>query len=160
MKIKLHKASMLDCNKIHQIQVRAFKRLLDKYGDLSTNPGAEKVEQVERRFEQVNTDYYIIYGDDEMIGAIRIVKRQGNVCRLSPIFILPEFQGKGYAQQAIISVESLYPAVVVWQLDTIKEEPALCHLYEKMGYKPTGKEKSIQDHMTLVDYEKRSATEL
>lgn len=38
------------------------------------------------------------------------------------MFILPEFQGTGFAQQTIIAIEKLYLQAVGWQLDTIKEE--------------------------------------
>jgi GNAT superfamily N-acetyltransferase len=70
------------------------------------------------------------------------------------MFILPEFQGQGFAQQAIKAAEALYPQAEGWQLDTIKEERKLCHLYEKMGYKRTGKEEVLQDNMTIVYFAK------
>jgi hypothetical protein len=40
----------------------------------------------------------------------------------------------------------------LWELDTIKQEGKLCHLYEKMGYKQTGREETIKEGMTLVFY--------
>ncbi len=140
------------------MQVVSFKSLLDKYGDINTNPGAESVEQITCKMNQGYTDYYLIYCDDEIIGAIRIVRLQGNVCRISPMFILPKFQGKGFAQQTIANIEEIYSYAAEWQLDTIKEEAMLCHLYEKMGYKRTGKETVIQDNMTIVYYEKCPTT--
>ena len=154
MCVILQKAYIFDCEKIHQMQVVSFTHLLDKYGDINTNPASESVDQVVRKMNQDFTDYYFIRCDDEIIGAIRIVRLQENICRISPMFILPEFQGKGFAQQTIANIERLYPYAVGWQLDTIKEEPMLCHLYEKMGYQRTGKEKIIQDNMTIVYYEK------
>lgn len=50
--------------------------------------------------------------------------------------------------------ELLYPEAKHWQLYTIKQESKLCHLYEKMGYKQTGKELSIKDEITLAFYKK------
>ncbi len=100
------------------------------------------------------TDYYFIQFNNENIGAIRIVRLQEHIFRISPMFILPEFQGKGLAQQTINAIEALYPQAEGWQLDTIKEETKLCHLYEKMGYKRTGKEEVLQDNMTIVYYAK------
>lgn len=50
--------------------------------------------------------------------------------------------------------ELLYPEAKHWELDKIKQETKLCHLYEKMGYKKTGKELSIKDKITLVFYKK------
>ncbi len=154
MEIKLQKAHISDCEKIHIMQVKSFKHLLDKYNDINTNPGAESLEKVIGRMKQDFTDYYFIQLNEENIGAIRILRLQGNVFRISPMFILPEFQGKGLAQQTIKAVEALYPQAKGWRLDTIKEETKLCHLYEKMGYKRTGKEEVLQDNMTIVHFVK------
>lgn len=154
MEIKLQKAYISDCEEIHKMQVKSFKNLLDKYDDINTNPGAESLEKIISRMKQEFTDYYFIQLNDKNIGVIRIMRLKGNVCRISPMFILPEFQGKGFAQQTINAVEALYSQADSWKLDTIKEETKLCHLYEKMGYKKTGKEEVIQDNMTIVYYSK------
>ncbi|MCL2427552.1 MAG: GNAT family N-acetyltransferase [Oscillospiraceae bacterium] len=68
--------------------------------------------------------------------------------------ILPDHQGKGYAQQAIIQAELLNPQAKHWILDTIKQEEKLCHFYEKMGYKQTGVQTNIKDGMDLMGYAK------
>lgn len=152
--ICLIRANITDCEEIHALQVKSFQALLDKYNDVSTNPAAESVERISRRMNQNFTDYYFIQLHGRHIGAIRIVRLDNSICRISPMFILPEFQGKGYAQQTIAKVEALYPQANGWELDTIKEETNLCHLYEKMGYKKTGKEETLQDNMTIVYYAK------
>lgn len=152
--IKLRKADIEDCKEIHILQVKSFQELLDKYNDISTNPAAESLERIIQRMNQHFTDYYFIQLDNNNIGAVRIVRLDNDICRISPIFILPDFQGNGYAQQAIVKVESLYPQAKGWQLDTIKEESKLCYLYEKMGYKRTGKEETLQKNMTIVFFKK------
>ncbi len=134
--------------------VKSFQALLDKYHDIPTNPAAEPVSVLIQKMNHPSTDYYFIQLNSINIGAVRVVRLQDHICRISQIFILPEYQGKGLAQQAILRIEELYPQAAGWQLDTIKEETKLCHLYEKMGYIPTGKEKMIQDGMTLVYYAK------
>ena len=42
-----------------------------------------------------------------------------------------------------------------WELDTILQEPKNCYLYEKMGYRQTGKKNVINERLTLVFYEKK-----
>ena len=42
-----------------------------------------------------------------------------------------------------------------WELDTILQEPKNCHLYEKMGYRQTGRTEVINERLTLVFYEKK-----
>ena len=78
-------------------------------------------------------------------------------CRRSvfgPIFILTEYQSFGYAQEAIRQAEAEYPESILWELETILQEPKIRHLYEKMGYRRTGKTERIRDGMDLVYYEK------
>lgn len=43
-----------------------------------------------------------------------------------------------------------------WELDTILQERRNCHLYEKMGYRQTGKTEVINERLTLTFYEKRA----
>ena len=150
--IKLKKANLSNCEEIHTLQVKSFQALLDKYNDIATNPAAEPIEIIIQKMNQKFTDYYFIELENINIGAIRIVSLDDNVFKISPMFILPEFQGNGYAQSAIKEAEALYPQAKNWQLDTIKEEPKLCHLYEKMGYKRTGKEEKFKENLTIVFY--------
>lgn len=147
MQIRLTKATINDCKQIHQMQVKAFESLLIKYNDKETNPGSETLERVKQRMGQIFTDYYFIELDTTKIGVIRVATNIQNVCRIAPMFILPAYRSKGYAQQAIMEAELLYPDINIWELDTIKQENKLCHLYEKMGYVITGKEERIQEGM-------------
>ncbi|WP_372633737.1 GNAT family N-acetyltransferase [Cohnella sp.] len=70
------------------------------------------------------------------------------------MFILPEYQGRGIAQQVFAIIEQLYSEASAWELDTIEQERGNCYLYEKLGYKRTGKTEVINDKMTIVFYEK------
>ena len=153
MKISLQKAEYADCPQIHSIQLKAFAGMLQKYEDYDSSPAAESLDQIQQRFEQPFTDYYFILEEDEVVGMLRVCNFGLN-CRLSPICILPEYQGRGYAQRAILAMEKLYPDAKLWQLDTIAQEEMLCHLYEKLGYRKTGKTETIKEGMELVFYEK------
>lgn len=85
-------------------------------------------------------------------------KEYGKNKRISPIFIMPEFQGRGIAQKALRLCEEAHGSGN-WELDTILQEPKNCHLYEKMGYRRTGKTEVVNDRLTLVFYEKRETGE-
>ena len=130
------------------------------YQDYETNPGNERFEQVVERIKQSFTDYFIVKADRKSVGAIRILKmKNGNRCRISPIFILPDYQNKRITQSVFKMIEELYKPELGWELDTILEEKGNCYLYEKMGYKKTGETKRINDKLTLVYYEKEGTTE-
>jgi len=155
MSIRLQKATLQDAAEIHAMQIASFRALLEKYQDFDTNPGNEKIERTLERIRQDFTDFYLILEGALPVGAIRVVRLdQGRRCRISPIFILPESQNRGLAQQVFAEVEGRYRPVDGWELDTILEEKGNCHLYEKMGYRRTGTTHRVHDGMTLVSYEK------
>lgn len=151
--VELRRASEVDCPVIHRIQVKAFAPLLEKYQDVDSNPAAESVAHIERRMAQSFTDYYLISLENEAIGVLRVCDF-GEECRISPICILPEFQGNGYAKTAMGLAEAMYPEAKRWTLDTIEQEEKLCRLYESVGYHRTGETRHIKDGMDLVFYEK------
>lgn len=155
MEVNLSRANIDNAKEIHAMQVEAFKELLEKYQDFDTSPANENIERVEARLKQEFTYYYFICIGQQKVGAIRIVdkKEAGKSKRISPVFILPEFQGKGIAQEAIRLCEGLH-GKGNWELDTILQEAKNCHLYEKMGYRQTGNTKVINERLTLVFYEK------
>ena len=98
----------------------------------------------------------MIEEEQEVLGAIRIIRNENeNMCRVSPLFILPKYQGRGIAQKVFTIIEETYPWAKKWELDTILQERGHCYLYEKLGYKKTGKEEKINEKMTIVYYEKK-----
>lgn len=155
MDITLNKADLKDAVLLHGMQVKAFMPLLQKYLDYETSPANEPLERVLDRLKQPFTDYYIIQIAGLAVGGVRIVRREDHLYRVSPIFILPEYQGKGVAQAVFSLIEQRYPDARVWELDTILQEQGHCYLYEKLGYRRTGEIKEINERITLVFYEKK-----
>ena len=87
-------------------------------------------------------------------GAIRVIDHHNDSPKkISPLFVMPEHQGRGIAQAAIRAVEAIHGSDN-WQLDTILQEAGNCYLYEKMGYRRTGETKIINERLTLVFYKK------
>lgn len=152
--IALRKAKAEDIEKIWKMQVEAFRTLLEKYQDYDLSPAAESIDKIRARYEQPWTKYFFIEAEGTDVGVIRVVdKKDGSRKRISPLWIMEEYRGKGYAQAAILAVEEIYGADY-WCLDTIMQEKGNCHLYEKMGYHQTGKVEHINDRMDIVFYEK------
>ena len=139
------------------LKTEVFRGSLKTYRDYETNPGAEDIQKIIARMNQVETHYYFIQRNKINAGAIRVVRQDGGaLCRISPLFILPEEQNNGYAQAALRLVESMYRPQK-WTLDTILEERRNCHVYEKAGYRQTGELKTLKEGMHLVRYEKTIA---
>lgn len=154
----LRKAELEDAQSIHEMQVKAFKSLLEEYEDYEANPGNESLEKVISRINQKKSDYYIINMDKANVGAIRVVKVENRIYRVSPIFVLPEYQGRGIAQKVFKLIETMYSDAMEWQLDTILQEKGNCYLYEKLGYRKTGETKVVNDKLTIVFYSKQCMT--
>ncbi len=153
--INMVKANYEELNTILQMQKEAFSDLYSKYQDTETSPATEQYEDILLRFNQPETTYYFIMAGSDKIGVIRIVDFKDGIKRkrISPIFIMPEYRNKGYAQQAIKEAENIH-GKRHWKLDTILQEKGNCYLYEKLGYHQTGKTEQINDKMTIVFYEK------
>ena len=154
MKLTLIQAGETDAPLARAMQQKAFAKLLETYADHELSPATESLERIRWKITQPGSYYYFIRVGEETVGAIRILDHQdGSRKRISPLYILPEHQGKGYAQAAMLEAERLHGSHH-WQLDTILQEAGNCYLYEKMGYHQTGNKKVIKENMTIVDYEK------
>ena len=139
------------------LKTEVFRGSLKTYRDYETNPGAEDIQKIIARMNQLETHYYFIQRNKINVGAIRVVCMDGGtLCRISPIFILPEERNKGYAQETLRTVEGMYTPHT-WTLDTILEERRNCHVYEKAGCRKTGEVKTLKEGMHLVRYEKTIA---
>ena len=153
MAVHLKRAQLSDAEAMHRMQVAAFMPLLKKYRDTAINPACESVQRVREKI--ATSSYYFILLDGAAVGGIRVKLRAD--CEghkgISPLFVLPEYQGKGIGQRAILEAERLHGAHH-WRLDTILEEPGNCHLYEKMGYHRVGGAQRVRPNMTIIDYEK------
>lgn len=145
---------MKDAYTLWKLQVEAFAELLVKYQDYNTSPANEAVDRTEAKLKQAYTYFYYIMDNDKTVGAIRVVDmKDGRRKRISPVFVMKEYRNKGYAQAAIKEAEHIH-GEDNWELSTILQEAANCHLYEKMGYHKTGKTEIINDKMTIIHYEK------
>lgn len=153
IEVSLFKESDLDT--VFEIQRAAYKPLYEKYHDDGSNPYMESKDTVLRKYTRAGTSGYLFYTNSEAVGAVRInIDDAAKSGRVSALCVLPRYQGNGIAQTALLRIEQLHPNVKRWFLDTILEEAGNCHLYEKIGYKKTGKTEVINEKMTLVFYEK------
>ena len=146
-----------DIDTVFAIQQAAFRLLYARYHDDGTSPYLEDRDTVLRKYTREGTAGYLFLYDGTPVGAVRVNTYDDGSARISALCVLPEHQGRGIAQKALSEIESMYPGVRRWFLDTILEEAGNCHLYEKLGYERTGETKAVHENMTLVCYEKKQA---
>ena len=86
MSIILVKATESDMKEIWEMQVEAFKNLLEKYQDYDMSPATESYENVLNKYKQSCTSYYFIIRNNEKVGVVRVIdKNDGSRKRISPI---------------------------------------------------------------------------
>lgn len=155
--VKLEEVRADELSQLHTMQVKSFMPLYEKYHD-EGSPAIESIDRIRARAMMDNRKYYFIVKEGARVGAINIGNKasvnDNNIFYISPIFILPEYQNQGIGYIAIQKAFEMYPQASRWRLDTILQEPANCHLYEKCGFVRVGEEKIINESMTIVDYEK------
>jgi len=154
IRVQLLRAAENDAEIIQAMQQTAFAKLLEKYQDYDMSPATESLEKIKWKITHPGSFYYFIRGREKIVGCIRIVDTgDGSRKRISPLYIMPDYRGMGYAQAAMLEAERIHGANH-WHLDTILQEAGNCYLYEKMGYRQTGHKTIIKGNMTIVDYEK------
>ena len=152
--MRLVRANVSDCEKIWSMQIEAFADLLAKYQDYETSPGNEPKERIRAKLLDEFTFFYFIHYENDIIGAVRVVDRKNvDRKRIAPIFIMKRFRNKGLAQKTFEEIEKIHGSNN-WMLDTILQEEGNCYLYEKIGYRRTGKIENINERMDIVYYEK------
>ncbi len=158
-RVRLEEVQEDEIGQLRDMQIQSFMPLYEKYHD-DGSPAIETTERIRNRFMQKNRKYYFVLKDGARVGAINVGRKASDTeegsLYISPIFILPKYQNLGIGYIAIQKAFEMYSDTKVWKLDTILQEKGNCHLYEKCGFVRVGEEHVINEHMTIIDYEKRN----
>jgi len=141
---------------VQSMYQQAFLPIYKKYHDEATDPYLEPLASIQEKYQRPNNYFYFAVVNHSRVGMIRtILNSQKTQARISPLLILPPFQGNGFAQQLLTSIEETFTDINQWLIDTIAEEPKLVHLYEKMGYQQIPeKQTTIQSNMHIIFFQK------
>jgi predicted acetyltransferase len=154
--ITLSRVTISDAQSFLDLQVKSFAAALEKYQDYETSPANETVERIIEKIQQPHSHLYFIICDGVAVGGIRIIWTPEDLsCRVSPIFILPQHQGKGMGHMVMKAVEKLYPEAKLWMHSTILEEAGLCKFYEELGHTRVWTSAAQSGKLTLAYYEKK-----
>ncbi|MDN6968809.1 GNAT family N-acetyltransferase [Oenococcus sp. UCMA 17063] len=156
-KLSFQRASENDLEQIVSMYRDSFKELYDRYHDEKTSLYKEPVEVIKIKILQDNSFFFFIILNRSKVGLIRvIIDAKENSAKLSPLLVLPKFQGQKIAQNSLLVIENLFPSIKTWYVDTIKQESKLVHLYLKCGYQVIkDKSQNIQPGTDLIFLNKK-----
>lgn len=110
-------------------------------------PDYDSVEWHEEMLEKGHLFTYERVDGEILGGAVLFFEEE--VVHIDQIFIDPAFHGKGYGAGLMESIEKLCDTIKVLRLDCPLVNVRTNALYQKLGYKETGREEDV------ISYEKR-----
>ncbi|MCI1986150.1 MAG: GNAT family N-acetyltransferase [Lactobacillus sp.] len=157
MEVTFVKVSVEDMPVIQQMYRQSFEPIYLRYRDDETDPYLESLSSLQKKARRIGSEYFFCDIKGVRIGMIRVISDHSTKeARISPMCVLPEFQGKGFAQATLIEIEQQFSDIKTWYLDTIAEEPKLMYLYKKAGYQLViDQHKEIKPGMNLAYFIKQ-----
>ena len=145
-----------DLPAVQQMYRLAFADLYQRYHDDQTDPYYETLATLTWKWQQPDRHYYFYVVDQQRVGMICVHddSQQATTKRISPLLILPSFQGNGYALTILQAVQVQYSGATCWQVDTIAQESKLMQFYRRAGFQATSQHAELQPGMTIVYFEK------
>lgn len=139
--VKIEKANMEDALILTGLKKNVFdtekEKWLGNQEDIVDHniqpPGYDSIEMTKYMIRELN--YFKILYEGMLVGGLILTvvgKRHGRVDR---IFVDPSYQGKGIGTIVMGEMESEYPEVMTWELETSSRQLNNHRFYEKMGYK-------------------------
>lgn len=154
MIIQLVKAIASDARVMQKMQIESFAFHFERYQDVDTSPVKEPLEKMISRIHNESGCYFKIIVDDIHVGCVWVLEKAAKMYRIGIIYILPEYQCKGFGKKVLAITESMFPDAKSWELDCPADLSINRHCYEKAGYLFTGETKVINEKLTLVFYRK------
>lgn len=137
--ITIERAKPEDAKQITRVKTDAFNKEINTY--LGRDGGPPGYNQVESELDIISRFLaYKFMLEGEIIGGFFLYTEGNDIMHFEDFVIVPHLQGKGYGYKVLQMVEKLYPEVNEWKLSTPVFSVGNQHLYEKFGYKETGRD--------------------
>lgn len=95
---------------------------------------------------------YKVYYKDNVVGNILVFEKELGWKKLHLMHIPEEFKNKGIEEEIIKRMESLYPEVEKWELETKLDINRKETIYNNMGYMETGEWGMINKELNFVNF--------
>jgi GNAT superfamily N-acetyltransferase len=148
--IKIEAASIVDAQRILEIQKRAFQYEAQIYGRDDLPPVTQTLESMEADFSRF--DFLKATFGGEIIGAVRAMIKE-NTCYIGRLVVLTAYHKRGIGSTLMDTLEQKYAAIPRFELFTGKKSVDNIRFYSKRGYVIYG-EFLEADNIELVKMEK------
>lgn len=99
---------------------------------------------------------YRVFYKDNVVGNILVFEKKLGWKKLHLMNMTERFQNKGIEEEIIKRIESLYPEVEKWELETKLKVNKKESIYEELGYVNTGETGMINEELNCVNYIKET----
>ena len=136
--VRIELADPAEARMLTSIQAEAFDHEADLFR-METNRGPDGYDSVEATRALIGSGslWKISLGDETVGGMVVTVMGDGRA-RINRIFVDPGHQRKGVGGRAMGLIQSRYPEVTVWELDTPSWAVRNQKFYEKQGFVHVG----------------------
>ncbi|MGW6277484.1 tRNA (guanosine(37)-N1)-methyltransferase TrmD [Kribbella sp. NPDC055071] len=135
--VRVLPATEADAGEIHTLQLASFLSEGLIYDDFSIPPLTEGVDAVVARLKRGGTLKAV--AGTRIVGSVQLTV-DGPVGHIERLVVAPDWQGRGLGARLLRVAEQLAPAEVTsYQLDTGAESDRNLGLYQKAGYRETGR---------------------
>lgn len=128
--ISIETTKEADAKELVEAQDKAFYSDFTKYG---VCPGYGKTEESMRNSIRA-AEVYKIVKDSKIIGDIIVSNRGDGDYHLSGLCVIPEYEGQGIGQAALLFLQDRYPEATHWFLETPADKERNHRFYEKNGF--------------------------
>ncbi|WP_313076069.1 GNAT family N-acetyltransferase [Lacrimispora sp.] len=147
--LEIKRAVLKDAEAITEIKIKAFNNEINTY--LGRNGGPPGYDKVESEKDIIaNFIAYKIVLDNNIIGGLFLIPKEGNKMRFEDFVINPIYQGNGYGYKVMQLIEMIHPDIKEWQLSTPVFSVGNQHLYTKFGYKENSRNDDEIEYVKLT----------
>ena len=146
----IHAAHVAQAGEVLTVQRAAYVSEARLYDNPYLSALTETVAEVRAAIERGQV--LVALDGHRIVGAVRGV-RDGDVCHVTRLVVVPDLQGKGLGRALVLAAEAANPTAARFALHTGERSTANIGLYQKLGYVLVRKEK-VAETLMLVHLEK------
>lgn len=129
-------AQKADFSAILTIQKKAFRSEAEFYQNFSIQPLTQTLEEMETECKEKIVLKAIV--DGAIVGSVRASVSE-NVCLINKLVVSPEFQKNGIGKKLLQEIETYFPGVKKFRLQTGAYSESNIALYTRNGYRIVGR---------------------